>query len=771
MMRAYPVNPAEAVIAPFFDPALSPEKEWRLMPGPTTQNLHAGRGYTTMLYWDGAEADQTVFTWEWHGRLDLPRYDGLFLQATFPAWTTMVFSAQVDGVWQRIAASRGSNRHDDYSGPLAGHVVEGLRIELVTHTASAGAFGTYYIGAHHQQRLADWLAYENPDAYSPNWSEYLRPDSEWKLEPQIGLYFDAGQLDALRQKLSRSPYREMADILRQQAYECLTWEPERGIRPYLACGESPWSYSARSRDRGRAWWGPMEQCAFFGLLDGDPQLIRMAARFALSLAHVRHWSEGFVENDFPGSAVNWRSFYQNMVCISLAATLDWIGGVFTENAQEVLCHSLYFKGLAPIKQDLLRCEYLYHMNQGTVFSLGRAAALLAINGAWPRAGWEIEQTHRDLDETANNIIHADGGYGEGPAYYSYTMTHLLAAYLLLAKHKGAAPEHLMPPGVLRGADYFGLYVSTSDQPARLPLSDGPGDAIPTDWLAMFAHVTGDPRWKGLLHRGLTHGLTANIDSAWNRIWVGSGVRTLIYGPDDLDDRADIVPVFGIHAGSGHATSRRVTERGPVRLHLCGASLTEEHSHEDKGAILLEVLGEPILIDRGITVYSDPITSLLKPARMHNTVTPLDSAGHERAQARPCPSPIIPSGYGDDTRLHLEIDVTPAWGEAVKRAARRIDSEDVWRFTVTDELECAEPMPVIFHLHSHAPVVVSGQRALFDAERSRLRVTWEWAGEVICAGEDLCDGEHRPVQHLAVRSVSATGHRLITHFEIIPKAPA
>lgn len=29
-MRFHPVNPAEPVIAVFFDPALSPESEWRL---------------------------------------------------------------------------------------------------------------------------------------------------------------------------------------------------------------------------------------------------------------------------------------------------------------------------------------------------------------------------------------------------------------------------------------------------------------------------------------------------------------------------------------------------------------------------------------------------------------------------------------------------------------------------------------------------------------------------------------------------------------------
>ena len=37
--RLHPGNPAEAVIAPFFDRALSPEDEWLLEPAPGTVGL------------------------------------------------------------------------------------------------------------------------------------------------------------------------------------------------------------------------------------------------------------------------------------------------------------------------------------------------------------------------------------------------------------------------------------------------------------------------------------------------------------------------------------------------------------------------------------------------------------------------------------------------------------------------------------------------------------------------------------------------------------
>ena len=766
MLRLHPINPAEAVIAPFFDPALSPEQEWTLESGPGTQNLRVGRAYTTTLYWDMAEPGQTLLTWTWEGELDVSHYNGLFIQAAIPAWVTMTLSACVDGIWQVICQSRGCDSHEDYSGPFHGQVLQGLRIELVSQTSSAGAFGTYYIGVYDQRRLDDWLAYEHPAVYPTDWPEFIKPEQAWgALAPQFGLYFDAGDVDALRRKISSPPYQAFSEALRAQALACLTLKPEQHIRHYMPCGESPWAYSARSRDRRPALWGPLELCAFFGLIDHDARLVKMAARIAVSLAHMPQWSEGFVEHDFPGSAVNWRSFYQNNVCMAIAAALDWIGGALTEHAREVICHSLYFKGLTPIKFDFARYEYIYHMNQAVVFSAGRIAGLVALGHHWPRLGWELAQAHQDLDETARNIILDDGGYGEGPGYYSGVMFYMLCSYLLLAKHGHTAAQQLAPPGVLKGADYFGPFVSSAGLATRLSLSDGAQNQLPSDWIAMFAQLTGDARWNKLLADFLQADVAQIAALPSNKIWATTGVRTLIFGPDNLGQQANIVPVFKIHTGAGHATSCRPAEKGLLRLHLCGASATEGHSHEDKGALLLESFGEALLIDRGITVYGDPITGLLKQARLHNLVTPVGADGREMSQLNPCPQAACPAGLGDEQQLHLTIDASAAWGQPVLRAVRAIDSDHPLHFTLTDEIDLAQALPVVFNLHSYAPIQISGNQATFTGSKSELTVTWQWAGEVITCAQELCDGEHQPVYHLAVRAPAAANHKLVTEFEV------
>lgn len=769
-MRLHPVNPAEAVLAAFFDPGLSPLDEWKLSAGPGTKGLRRLHNYTICWGWDSAEPGKPAFRWSWEGSVDVSGHDGMFVQAAFPSTTTMTLTARLDGRWQTIVTAKGCDTHDDYSGPFSGSRLEALRIEVTPATAAPGAFASFYLGVHDARRLADWIAYENPTVYPSEWPEFIKPESEWgAYAPEMGLSLEAAELEGLRRKIGRPPYRGLADALRAEVRASLAEKPETMIRRYVPCGPKPYAYSARERDRGIPLWSVMDQCAFFGMVDRDSALVRMAARYLVSMVHSKLWTESFVEHDFPGSAMNWRSFYQNLACLAAVNALDWIGFALTDHAKEVIRHDVFFKALAPLEYDFVRNEYIYQMNQAVVFSFGRIAALLALNKEWPRAGARIDLARRDLDETAHRIISADGGYGEGPGYYTGVMFYMLGSYLFLARHLGVAPETLVPPGALKGADYFGTFVSTAGAAARIPLSDGPGTELPTDWIAMFARVTGDPRWKGFLASRLESDMAPLFAGVANRVWRGSGVRTLVYGPEDLSAREPIVPRFRIHADSGHATCRRQSDIGVVRLHVSGASAQEGHSHADKGAIVLEAAGLTLLTDRGTPVYSDPITSIIKETRWHNALTVEAPDGSELSQVNPCPAAVCPTGSGDEHALSLRVDLTPAWGEPVKSMVRSVDSPDPLHFTLRDEVRLSTERRVVFHLNSHYPVTVEpgGTSALFVSPACRLRVSWKWKGEVVHAGKDLPDGEHRTVYGLAVRSAPRATHDLETLLELAP----
>ena len=767
-VRLHPINPAEAVLAMFFDKRLTPEKEWQLDVPSTTKNARLYRTYGTNVSWDTAEPAKPAATLTWRGEIDVSKYNGMFFQAAIGKDVTLRLSAVVSGKRQLISQTRGANLNDDYMGRFEGNRLEEIRIELIPDTSAPGGMHTYYLGVYHDRRLQDLLDYENADVHPRDWPDFIKPETEWgELKPEIGIHFDAGELDELRRKIAAPPYKRFADLLREQTRAWLSLDPEKDIRQFLRCGDSPYGYSARARDRGLPLWGRMEQCAFFGLLDRDVKMVRMAARCAIAAAHVRHWSEGIAEHAFPGSSCNWRSFMQNVLVHSMANTLDWIGAVFTWPAIEVLCHSLFFKGLAPIQHDFARYEYIYHMNQAVGFSTGRIAGLLALRKHWPRVDWMMEQAHKDLDETAHCIIHQDGGYGEGPGYYGGVMYYMLQAYFLLARFRKTRAEKLVPPGVLRGTDYFGVFVSTTRKASKLMLSDNILPELAPDWLALFASLTGDARWKGLLADSLESCTAEKIGHVINLVWLTTSVRTLIYGPSDLSERISCVPVFQIHESSGHATSCRPTQHGSVRLHLSGASASEGHSHQDKGAIILEAFGEDILIDRGMLPYTEPLTSLFKLARMHNLTVPFRPDGTPMEQINPCPAPITPRGSGNEQNLHLTIDTSAAWPKPVTKMIRTIRSDRPLEWIVTDEAEFAEPMAVAMHLHCYAPIQAAKGSATFQSRKSRLRVSWDWNGEVTCAREDLYDYSHRPVYHFILKHVPLLNQKLITKFELSP----
>lgn len=767
-MRLHPVNPAEAVIAAFFDPGLSPEAEWVMTPAPGTRNLRRSHSYTVAFAWDASGGSGRVATWAWQGVLDVGDYNGFFLQGAFPTHVTAVLHACLNGEWREVARGQGRNHNADYPGAFTGRRLTGLRLELRSASSGAGAFSSYYLGVYHQTRLDDWLRFEQAAVYPPDWPEFIKPEAEWgELAPGFGLHFDGADLEALRAKIARAPYRELADVLRARAYATLDQTPERNIRQYLPTGVSPYAYSARDRDRGEPPGPSMELCAFFGIIDNDPKLVRMALRCAIAMVHARHWAEGFVEHDFPGSAMNWRSFYQAWAAGPFANTFDWLRGALTPHAVETFCHSLYFKALAPITYDFCRYDYIYHCNQAVIFSVGRMPALLALNAHWPRVGWQIEQAKRDLDETVARILQPDGSHGEGPFYYNAIMGYIVGSYLLLARHMKVPVASLLPPGIAHSADYFGLYAATSGAGAILPVSDGHSSQLNTDWLALLARVTEEPRWNGLLADCLSADPAARVDHFSNQVIPLTTLHTLIYGPDDLSRRASMVPGFRIHPGAGQATSLRETSHGPVRLHLCGASPAEAHSHGDKGAILLEAFGEMLLCDRGMTVYGDPMGELLTRSCMHNLVTPKAADGTNMDQINPCPVAACPKGKGDATSVHLTIDASAAWDPAiVTSTVREVISKEPLLFTLVDEIELSESRPVVFHLHSHHPVSISGNQATFNAQKSCLKVTWEWAGDVVIAAIDLHDGAYQPVYHLAVDSATAKNHHLVTKLEII-----
>jgi hypothetical protein len=56
--------------------------------------------------------------------------------------------------------------------------------------------------------------------------------------------------------------------------------------------------------------------------------------------------------------------------------------------------------------------------------------------------------------------------------------------------------------------------------------------------------------------------------------------------------------------------------------LLGMPRNSEHRHEEIGAIIMNINGEDLFVDRGSLSYSHPLCNYLRRARYHNVITPL-----------------------------------------------------------------------------------------------------------------------------------------------------
>ena len=243
-----------------------------------------------------------------------------------------------------------------------------------------------------------------------------------------------------------------------------------------------------------------------------------------------------------------------------------------------------------------------------------------------------------------------------------------------------------------------------------------------------------------------------------------GVFAFIFGPERLAAPETIVPTFAVLPQTGHLTSYRRGEGGrSVRLHVVGAKAKASHTHFDKGAVLLEIDGESVLIDRGQVRYDDLRSYTLKRSELHNVVTPVLAGGVYPQQAG-VEEAVIPRGEGDERQLRAEIELGHVWRGVMKRYRRTLTAEDLASFTVRDEGELMNAGALSFHLQTRTPWKIAGHEARLAFASGELVLRAPWSDEIV-QREDSIDFRLEPVWHLECRVREARAFGWETQFAI------
>ena len=757
LMFLWELNPAESIFAPLHDETTLPQLPLTCEPGAAVDFRYRASWDSTRVDWDncpaGAEAGSLTMQMS-----DLPaRFDHYIFCVVLAKGVSAQFAACVNGKWENLGDPvAGDGSRLEITRPITGPA-SAVRMTFLTTQTGAGLCNLRWWGVGDAAMLAKLQ--EAKPRYDSSWTGLIRPTNEWP-EPKFarGLLFDENDLPALRARAEHPGWRGHFAILEGRARQSLNRNPEEEIGDYL-----PWSdyRYLREREKGREpWMAEPVLGALVGLVREDQALIRHALRYLMSFVHTTHWCQS-AESRLRGNVWDQRCFLEEMSITTCALVADMLWFALTDRAREIVKLAIWDKGLSVIQRDMVKWEYVYHINQGPWFCRARILGGLLLEADWPRTRPYIESAYADMQEGMSHYLLPDGGVDEGVGYFSVTLQAVLPGLMAYARARGKNIREVLPERLARSGNF--VAVMSAMEPASVLMDgDNSNERFTGDAIALLAAFYPDDVYKRIAKGTL---LQAR-GSTYYRQYMVDGPFAFIAAPLELPEPECIVPEFGRLPDTGAITSRRpLTPGREVRLHVTGCKARASHTHFDKGAFTLELNDEPVLIDRGVMRYDDIRHLLLKRTDLHNMLTPMCDDGTCPMQASP-EIAIIPDGQGDAKQFHSTIDLSHVWRNVMSRCSRAVDSDHPGRFVVSDSGELLERMALVFHLHSrvkwsiHAPE----HRAVLQLPGWRLTVVAPWAVSLM-QGEDLVDHRLQPVWHLQIRAPHCTSFDLKTEFLI------
>ena len=385
--QLFELTPAEAMFAPFNDPAIAEQLPFRLEPGTAV-------GLKRVFGWDG-----TKLSWETApggtvaARLELPldglpgRFDQFVFCQVVPRHVSASFEARRAGQWTPLgAAVTGVGGRDEITRAMGARPIEAVRVTFSALGTDPVLISLQWWGVAQAALVAE-LAAARP-RYDGRWEGLLLPPETWpEVKLARGLLFSAADLPALRLKRT-APYWEASwQLLEERARQFLTRRPEDDIGDYL-----PWTDTRyiRAREAGReSYFSEPLVLGFVGLVNGDRAMGFHALRYLMCLVHTTSWAQS-AESRARGSVWDQRCFMEEMAATAAALLLDWYDFALTPRARALAQQALWDKGTERRLKFVLA-----HSHPNPVRSAGRGFMFQYAGG------------HAELPASGRHIIISD----------------------------------------------------------------------------------------------------------------------------------------------------------------------------------------------------------------------------------------------------------------------------------------------------------------------------------------------------------------------------
>ena len=685
------INPGEAVLVNFMDSRLYRAELWNIHDGSAhglvMQTIYQDLTGASFL-WSKPAVNAPCLCMERDFNVSVEGYDKIMVGARLPNKARLVVSVQTDRGLLEQTFEKMPDYRREYELPLqgAGKLTHIKLSVLSEETGSQGA-GILWLILQNEQKLADY--YRSLIPYGKKWEGHIKgEDYQPQFIPTYGIVFGKDHMENLRKRYGANANSSAIKMLQIDPEDLLIESVGRDAR------------FTRDRHLDKIFLTP-SSLAIAGILTKNKEMLRMAARYAMTLAVTPHWDEGFMAH-FPGSPWTHAAFRESNVVHELALTLDLAGEMFTDEGREFILKRLTIEGLGHTNFITWRHEYIHHMNQMAAFSHGRILGYAVLEKTMPRVKPYLDLAYQDLVNNLQIAIEPDGSSLEGPNYLAYTISEAGLALHYYAMARGKSLIEVTPSHLLRTADFAEAFYSTAIENIVIPVCD----AHPHFGVGVCNFLTAisnnNSRWIDIKRKELD-----------GRVYEPDLLSLVI--PQNEMNESPAMKTFVFLPEMGIMTSTRRLGNEWLKILIQGNKANAGHTHEDKGSFVIEFAGETFAGDYGVSNYADAMTFISKQCQWHNMLIPL-SDDERPAPDNPVTVDVKPVGEGDALRFKVSIDVTQPWMMFFNRNIRTWDSPSPEQLVITDDYDLKRKSGVEFNWQTMLPVVRKGNKIVIEGNR-------------------------------------------------------
>lgn len=542
----------------------------------------------------------------------------------------------------------------------------------------------------------------------PDATPFPRPRIEQVLAriPNVHprVYFSADGLEALRARVRDDPtWAAQAASTIRGAQQRLGEElyPEPGFLP--ASGEERSKAYLQSFRTMRPFTNGMEVCAAAYVLTGDESFGQEARR---RLLHFMSW-----DPDGPTS-VSANDEAAMDIVMRCPRTYDWIYPLLSEQERE-LCVRVLGRRLEQINQLHRRMPFdsrPYSSHPGRMIGFMVEGCIVFAH--------ELPQAREWLDYTLKLMYsvypawgNPDGGWSEGPGYWSAYIGMLLPVAMLL---DGLGVRYKDLP-FLSNTGWFGLYaVPAGGQ--MTPFGDGhegPVGRGQGSLLYRLSTVYRNPYWRWYAEQ-----LQAGPGDGAGQ-FLAFDPTLEAKSPSDLP-QARVFPSVGIVAMHSNLAQPADNVYLLMRSSPYG---TVSHSHASQNAIAIQAYGEALAISSGYYQrYASPHHAQWTwQTKAHCSVL-VDGEG--QVTRSPLARGRIVAFDNQEDYCYAVGDAAEAYGGRLQRFLRRVLFLRPDVFVICDELQAREPAGYQWLLHARSPMLLDEptRRVTISQGQARLVTT-------------------------------------------------